>query len=73
MGLEITKTSRGFEVRKSHELAYSLLSLYVLQNATPVGTPGRRATAKELAAVIPLQGYDSSTFRTAVILCTLET
>ena len=58
--------SRIFEVRNSHELVDSLLSLHVLQNAKPVATSGRRATVKELASAIPLQGHDYSTYRTAV-------
>ena len=66
LGLEIPKKSRGSEVRNSHELVDSLLNLGVLHNATPVATPGRSATAKELASAIPLQGYDSSTVRAAV-------
>ena len=32
LNLEITKTSRSFEVRNSHELVDPLLSLYGLQN-----------------------------------------
>ena len=56
----------GFEVRNSHEVADSLLSHCGLQNAKPVATPGRRATVKEPASAVPLQGPSYSTYRTAV-------
>ena len=35
LGLAITKTSRGFEVRNSTELVESLLNLYGLENSKP--------------------------------------
>ena len=65
-GLEITRMSRGFEVRNSEELAESLLSLHGLQNSNPVAAPGRRAAVKGLVSAIPLQGHDYSASRTAV-------
>ena len=34
-GLEITKTSRGFEVKNSTDLVESLLNLYGLENSKP--------------------------------------
>ena len=51
---QITKTSRGFEVRNSHELVESLL------NAKLVEPLGRRASVKEVTSAIPLQGRDYS-------------
>ena len=61
LGLEIIKTTRGLEVKNSHELEDFLLSVY----AKPAATRGRRVTVNELASAIPLQGRDS-TYRTAV-------
>ena len=66
-GLDITKTSRGFEVRNSLELVDFLAeALLGCKMSKPVATTGRRATVKELASAIPLQGHDYSTYRTAV-------
>ena len=42
LGLEITKTRKGFEVKNSTDLAESLLNLYGLQNSKPLVNPGRR-------------------------------
>ena len=43
-GLEITKTTRGFEVRNRTELVESLLNFYGLENSKPTANPGRRST-----------------------------
>ena len=42
LGLEITKTCRGFEVKNSTDLVESLLNLYGLENSKPTANPGRR-------------------------------
>ena len=65
-GLEITKTSRGFEVKDSTDLVEFLLNLYGLENSKPTANPGGRSTVMELASAIPLDGHDCSNFRTAV-------
>ena len=65
-GLEITKTSRGFEVKSSTDLVASFVNLYGLENSKPTANPGRRSTAMELASAIPLDGHKYSNFRTAV-------
>ena len=65
-GLEMTKTSRGFEVRNSTQLVDSLLNLRGLENSQPTANPGRRSTVMELASAIPLQGHDYTNFRSAV-------
>ena len=65
-GLEITKTSKGFEVKNSTDFVESLLNLYGLQNSTPTVNPGRRSTVMELASATPLDGHDYYNFRTAV-------
>ena len=49
-GLEITKTSKGFEVQNSTDHLESLLSLYGLENSKPTVNPGRRSTVMELAS-----------------------
>ena len=54
LGLEITKTRTGFEVKNSTDLVESLLSLYGLQNSKPTVNPGRRSTVMELASATPL-------------------
>ena len=64
--LEITKTSKGFEVKNNTDLVESLLNLYGLQNSNPTVNPGRRSTVMELASATPLDGHDCSNFRTAV-------
>ena len=61
LGLEITKTCRGFEVKNSTDLVESLLNLYGLENSKPTANPGRRSTVMELASAIPLGGHDYST------------
>ena len=66
LGLVITKTSRGFEVRNSTDLVESRLNLYVLENSKTTANPGGRSTVMELASAIPLDGHDYSNFRTAV-------
>ena len=66
LGLEITKTSKGFEVKNSTDLVESLLNLYGLQNSKPTANPGRRSTMVELASATPLDGQEYSNFRTAV-------
>ena len=65
-GLEMTKTSRGFEVKNRTDLVESLLNLYGLENSKPTANPGRRSTVVELASATPLDGHDYSNFRTAV-------
>ena len=66
LGLEITKTSKGFEVKNSTDLVESLLSLYGLENSKPTANPGRCSTVMELASATPLDGHDYSNFCTAV-------
>ena len=66
MGLEITKTSKGFEVKNSTDLVESLLNLYGLENSKPTANPGRRSTVMEFPSATPLDGHDYSNFRTAV-------
>ena len=41
-GLEITKRSRGFEVKNSTDRVESFLNLYGLENSKPTANPGRR-------------------------------
>ena len=65
-GLEITKTSRGFEVKNSTDLVESLLNLYGLENSKPTANPGRRSTVMELPSATPVDSHDYSNFRTAV-------
>ena len=66
LGLEITKTSNGFEVTNSSDLVESLLNLYGWENSKPTATPGRRSTVMELASATPTDGHDYFNFRTAV-------
>ena len=66
LGLEITMTSRCFEVKNSTDLLEALLNLYGLENSKPSANPGRRSTVIELATAITLDGQDYSNFRTAV-------
>ena len=66
LGLEITKTSRGFEVKNSTDLVEHLLNLYGLENSKTTANPGRRSTVTELASATPLDGHDYSNFHTAV-------
>ena len=49
LGLEITETSRGFEVKNSTDLVESFLNLYGLENSKLTANPGGRSTAMELA------------------------
>ena len=65
LGLEITKTRKGFEVKNSTDLVESLLKLYGLRNSKPTVNPGRRSTATELASATPLDGHDYCNCRTA--------
>ena len=62
LGLEITKTRKGFEVKNNTDL----VELYGLQNSKPSVNRGRRSTVMELASATPLDGHDYSNFRTAV-------
>ena len=39
LGLEITQTSKGFEVKNSTDLVESLLNLYGLKNSKPTANP----------------------------------
>ena len=66
LGLEITKTCRGFEVKNSTDFVEYLLNFYGSENSKPTANPGRRSTVMELASAIPLDGHDYSNFRTAV-------
>ena len=61
LGLEITKTSRGFELKQSTNLIESLL-----EHSKPTANPGGRSTVMELATAIPLDGHHHSNFLTAV-------
>ena len=65
-GLEITKTSNGFEMKNSTELVESLLNLHGLENSKPTANPGRCSTVVKLAAAILPDGLYYSNFRTAV-------
>ena len=65
-GLEITKTSRGFEVKNSTDLVESLLNLCGLENSKATANPGRRSTVMKLASATRLDGHDYSNLRTAV-------
>ena len=65
-GLQITKTSKGFEVKNSTDLVESLLNLYGLEIPKPTANPSRCSTVMELASATPLDGHDYSNFRTAV-------
>ena len=64
--LEITETSKGFEVKNSTDLVESFLNLYGLQNSKPTVNPGRRSTVMELTSATPVDGRDYSNFRIAV-------
>ena len=66
LGLEITKASKGFDVKKSTDFVASLLNLYGFENSKPTVNPGRRSTVMELASATPLNGQEHSNFRTAV-------
>ena len=66
LGLEISKTSSGFEVKNSIDLVESLWNLYELEKSKPTANPGRRSTVMELASATPLVGHDYSNFRRAV-------
>ena len=66
LDLEITKTSKGFEVKNITDLVESLLNLYGLENSKPTDNPGGRFTVMELASATPVDGHDYSNFRTAV-------
>ena len=64
LGLEISKTSKGFEVKNSTDLEESLLSLSGLENSKPTANPGRRSTTMEPASATPLDGHEYSNLRT---------
>ena len=66
LGLEITKTSRGFEVRNRTDVVEIFLNLCGLENSKPTANPGRHSTVMEFAAAILLDGHDCSNLRTAV-------
>ena len=51
-GLEITKTSKGFEVKNSPDLVESLLNLYGLENSKPRANPGRRSVMELPSATL---------------------
>ena len=63
LGLEITETLKGFEVKNSRDIVESLSNL---QNSKPTVNPGRRSTVMELASATPLDGHGYNNFRTAV-------
>ena len=65
LGLEITRTRKGFEVKNSTDLVESLLKLCRLQNSEPTANPGGRSTVMELASATPLDGHDYFNLRTA--------
>ena len=54
LGLEITKSSKGFEVKNMTDLVQSLLNLYGLENSKPTANLGRRSTVMELSSAISL-------------------
>ena len=58
LGLEITKISKGFELKSSTDLVEMLLNLYDLENSKPTVNPGGRSTLMELASATPLDGHD---------------
>ena len=66
LGLEITKTSRGFEVKTMQTSWNPFSSLYGLENSKATANLGRRSTVMELASATPLDGHEYSNFRTAV-------
>ena len=72
VGLEITKTRNGFEVKNSTDFVESLLNLYGLQKLETDSPSGRRSTVVELASATPLDGQDYSNIRTAVDKLTLH-
>ena len=47
LGLEVTKTSKGFDVKNSTDLVQSLLNLYGLQKSKSTVNPGGRSTVME--------------------------
>ena len=65
LGLEITSTRKGFEVKNSTDLVESLLKLFGLQNSKPTFNAGRRSTVVEVASATPVDGHDYPNFRTA--------
>ena len=64
LGLEITKTRKGFEVKNSTYVVESLSNLHG-EDSKPIVNPGRRSTVMELASATPLDGHDHSNFRTS--------
>ena len=66
LGLEITKTCKGFEIKNSTDLVEFLLNLYGLENSKSTANPGGRSTVMELASATLLDGHAYSKFRTAV-------
>ena len=73
LGLEITKTRRGFEVKNITDLVESLLHQNGIENSKQTANPGGRSTVMELASAIPLDGHDYSNFRETHLHGTLET
>ena len=65
-GLEITKTSRSFEVRNITKLRGTPFQSLRLENSKPTANPGKRSTVLEFASAILLDVHDNSSFRTAV-------
>ena len=65
-GLEITQTSRGFDVQNSTDLVEFLFNLHGLENSKPTDNPGRRSTVMGLPSATPPDGHDYSNFRKAV-------
>ena len=57
LGLEITKTSKGFEVKSSTDFVESLFGSLRVDNSKPTAYPGRRSTVMELASATPLGGH----------------
>ena len=66
LGLAITKTSKGFEVKNSTDLVEPLINLYGLENSKPTANPGGRSTVMELASATSLGGHDYSNFPSVV-------
>ena len=52
LGLEITKTSKGFEVKNSTDLVESLLNLLQVGKSKPTANPGRRQVMELASATL---------------------
>ena len=52
LGLETTKTSKGFEVKNSTDFVESLLNLYGLENSKPTANLGRRSVMELASATL---------------------